>query len=118
MRRVLVIATLALLLPMAGAGYKTLQQKQRLEKERALRQTLFVFRSAIDQFTMEKEEPPRNLLEMVTAGYVWEIPLDPMTGRNDTWKTTQDIMGEKLGITDIRSGSEQIGTDGRPYSSW
>ena len=114
MKRRLAITALVLIC-VIGAGCTTKQQK-----EEQLKEILFGMRSAIDQFTLDHQRYPTSLQELVKAGYFRQIPADPMTGRNDTWKVAigNDIPGEPPGISDIHSGSEKVGSDGRPYSSW
>jgi general secretion pathway protein G len=51
------------------------------------------------------------------------IPSDPFTGSNQTWKVDIEevpISPEQAaaGIIDVHSGSEEVSTDGTPYSSW
>ncbi len=51
------------------------------------------------------------------------IPVDPMTGSNETWRTiledpTQSVSQDEPGIFDVRSGSEKTSMEGTPYSEW
>jgi len=92
-------------------------------KEAALKEDLHVMRNAIDSYTMDKNKAPQSLDDLVQNGYLKSIPLDPMTHSTDTWQTTSDETYADLdqtepGITDVHSGSEEVGTNGQPYSSW
>ena len=92
-------------------------------KEAVLKEDLHVMRNAIDSYTMDKEKAPQSLDDLVQSGYLREIPKDPMTHSAETWVTTTDDTLESIdqtepGINDVHSGSEQVGTDGQPYSSW
>lgn len=40
-------------------------------------------RDAIDHYTLDKERCPKSLQDLVDAGYLRAIPVDPMTGRTD-----------------------------------
>jgi general secretion pathway protein G len=80
-------------------------------------------RDAIDSYTMDKQKAPQSLDDLITDGYLREIPLDPMTHSKDTWVTdTSDAMYSldqtEPGIANIHSGSDETGSDGQPYSSW
>ena len=80
-------------------------------------------RSAIDSYTMDKQKAPQALDDLVTEGYLKAIPQDPMTYSKDTWVTnTSDAMSTvdqtEPGIDDVHSGSDEVGPDGQPYSSW
>ena len=73
-------------------------------------------RSMIDRFTLDNKRPPASLEEMVEAGYLGDIPIDPFTSSNRTWLLeTADfpLSGQEsiLGILDIHSGSDQIFLD-------
>ncbi|HEY1808110.1 MAG TPA: type II secretion system protein [Acidobacteriaceae bacterium] len=92
-------------------------------KEAALKEDLHVMRDAIDSYTMDKNKAPQSLDDLVQNGYLKSIPSDPMTHSTETWQTTSDETYADLdqtepGITDVHSGSEEVGSNGQPYSSW
>ena len=92
-------------------------------REAVLNEDLHVMRQAIDSFTMDKEKAPQTLDELVQAGYLKELPKDPVTQSRDTWLPDQDDSLESVdqtagGIANVHSGSSQTGTDGRPYTEW
>jgi len=91
-------------------------------KEAVLRSNLFSLRTVIDNYTYDKQKAPQSLQELVTAGYLRDVPLDPMTGSKD-WRTimedaTQSVNQTEPGIFDVRSMSEKTGLDGTAYSEW
>src|SRR5579862_7711672 len=59
-------------------------------REAVLRQDLFELRSLISQYTLDKQKAPQSLDDLVTAGYIKQIPIDPMTGSNSTWTVDQE----------------------------
>lgn len=92
-------------------------------KEASLKEDLHVMREAIAAYTMDKGKAPQSLDDLVQTGYLRAIPVDPMTQSNSTWVTDtsdsyMDVNQEQSGITDVHSGSSEIGSDGQPYSSW
>src|SRR5258705_1511838 len=92
-------------------------------KESVLRQDLFQLRSLISQYTLDKQKAPQALDDLVQAGYIKQIPVDPMTGSNSTWTVDQEdsIMSvdqQDPGVSDVHSGAEGMSTDGTAYSSW
>jgi general secretion pathway protein G len=92
-------------------------------KEAALKEDLHVMRDAIDSYTMDKNKAPQSLDDLVQDGYLKKVPDDPMTRSSDTWvPDTSDAMYSidetESGITDVHSGSTEVGSDGQPYSSW
>jgi general secretion pathway protein G len=117
---VMVISIMLILISMAAPRYAESMVRAR---EAVLKQNLFSLRSTIDQFTIDKNRAPQSLDELVQAGYLRQIPVDPMTGSRDTWVVAQeDVMlsvdQTQPGITDVHSGSTGTGSDGIPYSEW
>jgi general secretion pathway protein G len=102
----------------------TLPQYQRTimhTREAVLRDDLFKMRSLIDQFAADKGRLPQSLDEIVSEGYMRELPVDPFTGQKDwaiaTGEDPNSLSGEQ-GITDVHSSSAEISSEGTPYSEW
>jgi general secretion pathway protein G len=92
-------------------------------KESVLHNNLFTLRTVIDNYTYDKQKAPQTLQELVTEGYLQKIPLDPMTGNNQGWRTimedaAQSVNQSEPGIFDVKSSSDKVGLDGTPYSDW
>lgn len=92
-------------------------------KESVLKNNLFTLRTLIDEYTFDKQKAPQTLEDLVREGYLRQIPIDPMTGSNQTWRIImEDAMASvnqtEPGIFDVRSGSDQISLEGTPYSEW
>ncbi len=92
-------------------------------KESVLKQNLFTLRSVIDNYTYDKMKAPTSLDDLVSEGYLRNIPTDPMTGTSDTWRTiqedaTQAVDQSSPGIFDVKSGSDKQSLDGTTYSDW
>jgi len=92
-------------------------------KESVLKNNLFTLRTVIDEYTYDKQKAPQNLSDLVSAGYLREVPVDPMTGSNQTWKVVMEDASASVsqsdpGIFDVLSGSDKVGLDGTPYSGW
>src|ERR1700739_3557110 len=47
-------------------------------RESVLRSNLSTLRSVISQYTLDKQKAPQSLDDLVTAGYLRQIPVDPM----------------------------------------
>jgi general secretion pathway protein G len=95
----------------------------RAAKEAVLKEDLHVMRAAIDAYTADKEKAPQSLDDLVQAGYLKKIPVDPMTHADSTWVTSTDdtlssIEQTDPGVNDVHSGSQETGSDGQPYSAW
>ena len=92
-------------------------------KETVLKQNLFTLRTVIDEYTYDKGKAPQSLQDLVTEGYVRDVPADPMTGSNTGWKIIMEdavtsINQTEPGIFDIRSGSDKKSLEGTPYNEW
>ncbi len=92
-------------------------------KESVLRNNLFTLRTVIDNYTYDKQKAPQSLQDLVMEGYLKDIPMDPMTGSNQSWRTIMEDAGQAIdqtqpGIFDVRSGSDKMSLDGTPYSDW
>ncbi|HET7892913.1 MAG TPA: prepilin-type N-terminal cleavage/methylation domain-containing protein [Candidatus Sulfotelmatobacter sp.] len=91
-------------------------------RESVLRSNLSTLRSVISQYTLDKQKAPQSLDDLVTAGYLRQIPVDPMT-RQTNWEVVQeDVMlavdQQDPGITDVHSASSASASDGTAYSTW
>jgi general secretion pathway protein G len=92
-------------------------------KEAVLREDLQVMRTAINSYTVDRQKAPQNLDDLVSAGYLKQIPKDPITGRTDTWITHMSDMlstadQTESGIDDVHSGAQQNAIDGTSYNTW
>jgi len=92
-------------------------------KEAVLKEDLHTMGNAIDSYTVDKEKAPQSLDDLVQAGYLKTMPIDPMTSRNDTWMTSQsdnlgDINETQSGIDDVHSGSQGVSSEGTTYNTW
>jgi general secretion pathway protein G len=92
-------------------------------KESVLRNNLFTLRTLIDEYTFDKQKAPQTLDDLVREGYLRQVPLDPMTSSNQTWRvimedTTASVNQNEPGIFDVRSGADQTSLEGTAYSEW
>jgi len=108
---------------LAGIAIPAYVASIRAAREAVLREDLHVMRDAIDSYTNDKDKAPQSLDDLVTAGYLKALPLDPVTHSSSTWvptidDTLQNVDQTDPGLTDVHSGSDQAGSDGQPYSTW
>lgn len=114
-----VISIIVILMSMAIPIY---QKSIIRAKESVLHTNLTTIRTVIDNYSYDKEKAPQSLQDLVTEGYLREIPMDPMTGTRD-WKIIMEDASQALdqsqpGIFDIRSESDKMSLDGTHYSDW
>ncbi|HWR16511.1 MAG TPA: type II secretion system protein [Terriglobales bacterium] len=113
----------SIILILVSTAIPIYQQSIIRAREAVLRQNLFTLRSVIDQYSEDKQKAPQSLEDIVAAGYLKQIPVDPITGSRDTWQVVQEdvllsVDQNAPGITDIHSGAQGNGSDGVPYSEW
>lgn len=84
-------------------------------RETALRQDLAIMREAIGQFHHDLNRYPESLDELVQRRYLRSIPVDPISGRHDTWLGIAPPDPGQGGLYDIISGAEGSTRDGIPY---
>jgi general secretion pathway protein G len=92
-------------------------------KEAALKADLYEMRRAIDSYTVDKQKAPQSLDDLVQAGYLKKLPIDPFTSRSDTWvpaqsDTLSSVDQTDPGIDDVHSGAQMVGSDGTSYNTW
>jgi general secretion pathway protein G len=91
-------------------------------RESVLRNDLFEMRKLISQYTLDKQKAPQSLEDLVSAGYIKQIPKDPMTNEANWEPHQEDILlsvdQQDPGIDDVHSASNAISSDGTAYSSW
>jgi general secretion pathway protein G len=115
-----VMLIIAILLAIAVPAYI---QATKSAREAVLKEDLQTMRKAIDSYTVDKQKGPQALDDLVTAGYMKSIPIDPITRRSDTWITSQDDNMYSLdqtdpGITSVHSGAQDLASDGTSYGTW
>jgi general secretion pathway protein G len=115
-----VITIIVILISMAIPVY---QKSITRAKESVLKNNLFTMRTVIDNYTYDKQKAPQSLQDLVTDGYLREVPVDPMTGNNQSWRivmeeASQSVNQSEPGIFDVKSGSDKVGLDGTAYSEW
>lgn len=117
---VIVLTIISILVSIAVPLY----QKALLRtKESVLRNNLFTLRTVIDEYTYDKQKAPQNLEDLVRDGYLRQIPSDPITGSNQSWKVIMEdaltsVNQTEPGIFDVRSGSDKTSLEGTPYAEW
>jgi general secretion pathway protein G len=116
----IVMAIIAVLMAIAVPIYTRSIQRA---KESVLKNNLFSLRTVIDEYTYDKQKAPQTLQDLVSDGYLRQVPVDPITNSNDSWKLIMEDASNTVnqtmpGIFDVRSGSDLTSLDGTPYSEW
>jgi general secretion pathway protein G len=117
MELLIVMVIIAILAMVAIPQYVTHLKRA---KEVTLQQDLWVMRSAIDQYTTDKEKAPSSLQDLVSARYLREIPKDPVCPEcqwNEIPAETDDL-NTAGGIGNVKSSAEGVDSGGKAYSDY
>ena len=117
---IVVLTLVGLLVGIALPMYKDATQRAR---EAALKQDLQRMREAIDEYYTDRVAYPQALEDLVTAGYLRALPLDPITESAETWVIEYapwEMLeeGQPAGVWNVRSGAQGEGLSGTPYAEW
>jgi general secretion pathway protein G len=129
-----VLAIIALLLTVVAPRY---QGSISSSKEIVLKENLSTIRRALDQHYADTGKFPTKLEDLVAAKYLRNLPVDPLTNRNDSWiligtnslpiqakdqlqnaPSQADTSQMTAVIQDIRSGAAGFSQDGGAFSAW
>ena len=92
-------------------------------KETVLHSNIRAIRNSIDEYSYDKQKAPTSLQDLVSAGYLHDVPNDPIAQTRD-WDIIMEDAGQAVnpsepGIYDIRSKSGKTSPlDGTRYSDW
>ncbi|HEX8351639.1 MAG TPA: type II secretion system protein [Pyrinomonadaceae bacterium] len=114
----IVISILVILALIAMSQYNKTVQAAR---EATLKEDLYTMRKMIDQYAADKGKLPQSLDDLKSAGYIHDIPIDPITEQAD-WQTEMGedpgSTGGDQGIVNVRSSSGEQASDGTRYNEW
>ncbi|MCC7180599.1 MAG: general secretion pathway protein GspG [Acidobacteria bacterium] len=117
------LVVISIIVILASLGMVQYRNSVIRAREAVLKEDLFRMRDAIDQYYADKNKYPSSLDDLVTDGYLREIPVDPMTQSKDTWQVinqepnVNDATAQP-GVYDVKSGSEETALDGTRYADW
>jgi general secretion pathway protein G len=117
------LVVMTVIVVLAAVGMTQYRNSVRRAEEAVLKENLFRMRDAMDQFYADKNKWPSDLSELVSEGYMREVPVDPITDSKDTWRTETaepdaNNPASSVGIDNVFSGSEETALDGTKYSEW
>jgi general secretion pathway protein G len=110
-----VIAIISTLLAIAVPKYVG---SVRQAEEATLKQNLALMRDAIDKYFGDTGRYPDKLEELAGKRYLRAIPIDTVTGVNDTWIVVPPASPELGRVYDVKSGSQERARDGSAINTW
>ena len=114
-----VVAIIGILMGMAMPKFV---QHIYASREAVLKANLMTMRVQIQNFVCDRGRAPRSLDELVSAGYLYELPMDPIT-RTREWRVIFEdpelaANQSEPGVFNVRSTSPGHGQDGSAYAEW
>ncbi len=117
------LIVMSIVVILIGVAVPLYQRSILRSKESVLHSNLMTLRTVIDEYTYDKQKAPQALQDLVTEGYLRDVPMDPMTGNNTSWRivmedAVQSVDQTEPGIFDVHSGSDKTSLEGTPYADW
>jgi general secretion pathway protein G len=119
------IIVFALIGILVGLGLPQFTNATKRAREAVLKEDLFLMRKLIGQYQLDKGQFPASLQTLVDDGYLYKVPIDPITKTADSWIEVMEVLSEEdlvagvqPGISDVKSGSNATALDGTLYSTW
>ena len=116
---VIVLTIISILVSVSVPIYQKVVLRTR---ESVLHSNLTAIRTVIDEYSYDKQKAPQSLEDLVSAGYLRQVPEDPITGSKEWTIIMEDAVTSinmtEPGIFDVRSRSDKISLEGTPYSEW
>ena len=116
----IVVSIIVILIGLAAMKYDQVVQHS---KEAVLKSDLRTLRDAIDHYTLDKQAAPQSVDDLKQAGYLREVPVDPMTQARD-WVPQFDAVvlstdQTTTGMVDVHSNSSRVSPfEHTPYNEW
>lgn len=107
-RNLLLAGLLLALVAVVALGLLQTRRARHRADEAVLATNLTTLRDVIVQFHDDKGRYPGSLDELLLAGYLRQIPMDPFTRSNGTWELVFEphpVPGRPPGVVDVRSGA-------------
>jgi general secretion pathway protein G len=115
------VMVMTIIVILAAVGVTSYQHIQAKARETILKQDLQTMRKMIDQYAADKEKLPQSLDDLVSAFYIREVPIDPITAQKD-WVVDvgEDTVSRDggTGVIDVHSAAAGEGSDGVAYKDY
>ena len=118
---VIVMTILVILAAIGVVNYEKIKQKA---KETLLKDDLKTMRKLLDEYSADKEGLPQSLDDLVKAGYMRDVPIDPITGQNE-WdlEMGDDPLARpnnagQQGVVDVHSKAQGTDSSGKAFSEY
>ncbi|HVM75221.1 MAG TPA: prepilin-type N-terminal cleavage/methylation domain-containing protein [Candidatus Saccharimonadales bacterium] len=113
---------ISIIIILVGIGVGMYQRSIQGARESVLKEDLQTMRQAIDNYTLDKQQAPQSLQDLVDGHYLRSVPVDPVCRQEWVVHFSDTVISPDQsgsGIDDVHSACEGTGqSDQRPYSEW
>ena len=113
---------IAIILILVGIGIGMYQRSIQGARESVLKQDLQTMRQAIDNYTLDKQQAPQSLQDLVDGHYLRAVPVDPVCRQDWIVHFSDTVISPDQtgsGIDDVHSSCDGTGvSDPAPYNTW
>ena len=117
-----VMIVIAIILILVGIGVGMYQQSIQRARESVLKEDLQTMRQAIDNFTLDKQQAPQSIQDLVDGHYLARAPVDPVCRQDWVPHFSDQVISPDQtgsGMDDVHSSCEGVGlSDPTPYNTW
>ena len=110
------IVVMAIVATLAAIAWPRYVGQVESSQDVILRENLRLTRHSIDKFHEDLGRFPESLQELVDRRYIRAMPIDPITGRADTWRLLPPPATERGQVGDLRSGASGTSRWGIAYA--
>ena len=110
-----------ILIILLSVALPTYQRSVQQARETVLKENLFQMRRSIDQYAADKGKLPQSLDDLVTAEYLREKPIDPITEKaewTEVLSEDSDSEDAEQGLADVKSLAEGEDSSGKKYEDY
>jgi len=115
------VMVMTIIVVLAAIGVTSYQHIQMKARETVLKKDLIDMRKMIDEYAADREKLPGSIDDLVSHGYIREIPIDPITGDKDWIVDMGDDTVSRdggQGVVDVHSAAAGVGSDGVAYKDY
>jgi len=115
------VMVMTIIVVLAAIGVTSYQHIQLKARETVLKKDLIDMRKMIDEYAADREKLPGSIDDLVSHGYIREIPIDPITGDKDWIVDMGDDTVSRdggQGVVDVHSAAAGVGSDGVAYKDY
>lgn len=110
-----------ILVILLSVALPTYQKSIQHARETVLKENLWQMRRAIDQYATDKGKRPGSISALVEAGYLREMPVDPISERaewNEVMGADPNSTDGAQGIVDVKSVADGEDDTGKAYKEY